>query len=103
MDLRTDFDQDAGELSVVAEDLGRVFINMVSNACYALDEKRQASEAKSESFTPTLVLTTKRIGESVEPAGSEITGREFPPNIMEKMFSPLLHHETVGKGGQDWD
>lgn len=97
VDLRTDFDQDAGELSVVAEDLGRVFINMVSNACYALDEKRQASEAKSESFTPTLVLTTKRIGESVELRIRD-NGTGIPPNIMEKMFSPFFTTKPSEKG-----
>ena len=97
VDLQTDFDQDAGDLSVVAEDMGRVFINMVSNACYALDEKRQAIESEFESFTPTLVLTTKRVGESVEVRIRD-NGTGIPPNIMEKMFSPFFTTKPSEKG-----
>ncbi len=97
VDLQTDFDQDAGELSVVAEDLGRVFINMVSNACYALDEKRQANDSALESFTPTLVLTTKRMEDSVEVRIRD-NGTGIPPNIMKKMFSPFFTTKPSEKG-----
>ena len=97
LDLQTEFDQDAGELSVVPEDLGRVFINMVSNACYALDEKRRASEAELGSFMPTLLLTTKRVEDSVEVRIRD-NGTGIPPNIMEKMFNPFFTTKPSDKG-----
>ena len=97
LDLRTEFDQDAGEVSVVPEDIGRVFINMVSNACYALDEKRRAIEAEFGSFMPTLLLTTKRVGDSVEVRIRD-NGTGIPPNIMEKMFNPFFTTKPSEKG-----
>ena len=97
LDLQTEFDQDVGELSVVPEDLGRVFINMVSNACYALDEKRRAIEAEFESFKPTLLLTTKRVEDSVEVRIRD-NGTGIPPNIMEKMFNPFFTTKPSDKG-----
>ena len=97
LDLHTEFDQDAGELSVVPEDLGRVFINLVSNACYALDEKRRAIEAELGSFMPTLVLTTKRLEDSVEVRIRD-NGTGIPPNIMKKIFSPFFTTKPSEKG-----
>ena len=97
LDLKTEFDHDAGELSVVPEDKGRVFINMVSNACYALDEKRRAIEAESGSFMPTLLLTTKRMEDSVEVRIRD-NGTGIPPNIMEKMFNPFYTTKPSDKG-----
>ena len=97
LDLQTDFDQDADELSVVVEDMGRVFINMVSNACYALDEKRQHIESESGSFMPTIMLSTKRLEDSVEVRIRD-NGTGIPPNIMEKMFSPFFTTKPSDKG-----
>ncbi len=97
LDLKTEFDENAGEVSVVPEDVGRVFINMVSNACYALDEKRRAVEAEFGTFIPTLSLTTKRMENSVEVRIRD-NGTGIPPNIMEKMFSPFFTTKPSGKG-----
>ena len=41
LDMQQDLDPELGEIAVVPQDLGRVFLNIVSNACYATDEKRQ--------------------------------------------------------------
>ena len=41
LSIERDFDDAVGELNVVSQDLGRVFLNMVSNSCYATDERRQ--------------------------------------------------------------
>ena len=97
LDLQTEFDQEAGELSVVPEDMGRVFINMVSNACYALYEKRRAIEAEFGSFMPTLLLTTKQVEDSVEVRIRD-NGTGIPPNIMEKMFNPFFTTKPSEKG-----
>ena len=97
LDLKTEFDENAGEVSVVPEDVGRVFINMVSNACYALDEKRRAVEAEFGTFIPTLSLTTKRMENSVEVRIRD-NGTGIPPNIMEKMFSPFFTTKPSGEG-----
>ena len=97
LDIKTDFDEDAGEVYVVPEDIGRVFINMVSNACYALEEKRRAVEAEIGTFKPMLSLTTKRLEDSVEVRIRD-NGTGIPPNIMEKMFNPFFTTKPSGTG-----
>ena len=62
---REDLDPEVGEISVVPQDLGRVFLNVVSNACYATADKLLAA-GPAASFQPTLWLTTRREAEQVE-------------------------------------
>ena len=52
LDLQYDLDPEMGELEVIPQDLGRVFLNMVSNACYATNEKRGAAGGKWREFFP---------------------------------------------------
>ncbi len=68
LDLQQDFDLNVGELDVVPQDLGRVFLNMVSNACYATNQKRRAAiEAGDEaSYSPTLLLSTRHDDDQIE-------------------------------------
>ena len=61
LDMLQELDPDMGEIEVIPQEIGRVFLNMVSNACYATDEKRRKSvEMGGNSYMPTLLLTTKR-------------------------------------------
>jgi two-component system NtrC family sensor kinase len=39
--LKTDFDESIGKISIVPQDIGRVLLNLYNNAFYALNEKKQ--------------------------------------------------------------
>ena len=54
LDLQFDLDPDMGELEVIPQDLGRVFLNMVSNSCYATNEKRGGVDGKGRELLPGL-------------------------------------------------
>ena len=56
LDMKQDLDPQMGRLEVIPQDLGRVFLNMVSNACHAADEKRRAAagEKGGAVYSPTL-------------------------------------------------
>ena len=96
-----DLDPDMVECEVVPQDLGRVFLNMVSNACYATDEKRKnltASAGEDEPrYDPTLKLAT-RCG----PDGIEVrirdNGSGMPPEVAEKIFNPFFTTKPTDKG-----
>ena len=79
LDPQQDFDPEMGELEVIPQDLGRVFLNMVSTACYATDEKRRlATEANGDPYMPTLLLTTHR-GEDHAEIRIRDNGNGTPP------------------------
>ena len=65
LDWQEDLDPNMGEIAVVPQDLGRVFLNMVGNACDATAEKRAAARP-GDSYSPTLWLTTRRGVDDVE-------------------------------------
>ena len=96
--IETDFDPDAGQIEVVPQDLGRVFLNMVGNACYATDEKRRAIEADDgETFFPTLSLSTRRMDDRIEVSIRD-NGNGIPPEVVDKIFNPFFTTKPTDKG-----
>ena len=100
LDWKADLDPEVGEMEVVTQDLSRVFLNLVSNACYATDEKRRASletPADGEPYVPTLWLTTKRGEETCEIRVKD-NGDGMPPEVIEKIFNPFFTTKPTGQG-----
>ena len=100
IDLQQDFDQDVGELDVIPQDLGRVFLNMVSNSCHATHEKRLARvEAGngSEAYSPTVWLTTRRNEEQIEVRIRD-NGNGIPDDVIDKIFNPFFTTKPTDQG-----
>ena len=98
LDMLQELDPDMGEIEVIPQEIGRVFLNMVSNACYATDEKRRKSvETGGNSYMPTLLLTTKR-GEEYVEIGIRDNGTGMPPEVIEKIFLPFFTTKPTDKG-----
>ena len=99
LNLDQDFDPNMGEVEVIPQDLGRVFLNMVSNACYAADEKRRsiAEKGDSEPYEPTIFLTTRRSEDSVEVRIKD-NGMGIPADIVDKIFNPFFTTKPPDQG-----
>ncbi len=100
LDTKRSLDPEMGELEVIPQDMGRVFLNMASNACYATDEKRRAIEeagTTAEPYAPTLSLTTKRMEHLVEVRIRD-NGNGMPPEVVEKIFNPFFTTKPTGQG-----
>ncbi len=102
LDIRQDLDPDMGELEVIQQDLGRVFLNMVGNACDATDERRRESEEAGrepgvERYAPTLWLATKRYEDKVEVRIKD-NGKGMPPHVIESIFIPFYTTKPTGQG-----
>ncbi len=101
-EIRHDLDPELGEMQAIPQDLGRVFLNMVGNACYATDEKRRAIEEAGgnrgdDRFFPTLWIATKQLGEGVEVRIKD-NGSGMPPEVVEKIFNPFFTTKPTGQG-----
>ena len=92
--IEREFGPDVGTLEVIPQDLGRVFLNMVGNACYATDEKRRNM---TETFFPTLTLKTERDDEHVTIRIRD-NGNGMPPEVKEKIFNPFFTTKPTGEG-----
>ena len=96
LDIKEELDEAVGELEVVPQDLGRVFLNMVSNACYATNEKRHSSETASD-YAPTLWISTRRMPDQVEIRIRD-NGNGIPPDVVDKIFNPFFTTKPTDQG-----
>ena len=100
LDVQYDLDAQMGELEVIPQDLGRVFLNMVANACDATDDKRRAGAGDGEGgnpYLPTLQISSER---SAERAVIRIEDNAdgMPPAVVAKIFTPFFTTKPAGKG-----
>ena len=97
--LEEEFDPDMGQLEVVPQDLGRVFLNFVANAGYATNKKqKELIEAGTVGdYVPTVWLKTQRTEDkailSVRDNGSGI-----PPDVAAKIFDPFFTTKPTNEG-----
>ncbi len=100
LNLQQDLGPNVGEGDVIPGDLGRVFLNIVGNACHATDEKRVASQqagSDGERYAPTLWLTTRRGEEDIEIRIKD-NGSGIPQHIIESIFNPFFTTKPTGQG-----
>ena len=88
---------EVGQVEVVPQDMGRVFLNLVTNACYAINERRQAEQEKGADYRPTLTLTTRRFDDRVEVVVRD-NGSGIPEDVVEKIFNPFFTTKPTDRG-----
>jgi signal transduction histidine kinase len=87
-------DSSIGDLNVFPQDLSRVFLNIVNNSCYALNEKRKSG---GKEFVPHITLTTHNNDNSVQIRIRD-NGSGIPADVVEKVFNPFFTTKPTGKG-----
>jgi signal transduction histidine kinase len=74
--------------------LSRVFLNVISNACYAVTQKKKAL---GDSFSPTLSVRSKNLGDKIEIRIRD-NGTGIPETIRNKIFNPFFTTKPTGQG-----
>jgi len=92
--IEKDYDETIGKLNVVPQDLSRVFLNIVNNACYAAHQKKRTH---LDGFSPTLSTSTKNLGDKIEFRIRD-NGNGIPKDIREKIFNPFFTTKPTGQG-----
>ena len=101
--LRQDFDPGLGLVNVVAPDLGRVLLNLCTNALYAVHERQQLAAAgpgeEVAPYVPGVVVSTRRAadGQAVEIRVRD-NGTGMPAEVQAKIFQPFFTTKPVGEG-----
>ena len=87
-----------GTVRAVPQDISRVFLNLVNNACYATHErKQQADERGEQGYVPTLTVATRNLGETVEVRIRD-NGKGIPPEVRDRIFNPFFTTKPTGQG-----
>ncbi|NQE38289.1 Sensor protein ZraS [Microcoleus sp. IPMA8] len=92
--IETDYDNDIGQVEVVPQDIGRVFLNIISNACYAAHKKQQ--EMGSE-FSPILDVKTRNLEGRIEIRIRD-NGAGIKPEVLDKIFNPFFTTKPPAEG-----
>jgi len=96
--VERDYDPSIGMMEVVPQDLSRVFLNLVNNACYATHEKSKAVAANGRvDYKPTLTVSTKKAGDTVEVHVRD-NGDGIPDEIRDRIFNPFFTTKPTGQG-----
>ena len=101
--LDTDYDETIGNINIVPQDIGRVILNLITNAFYAVDEKKKASLEKSSlqnltsQYEPTILVSTKKIGNKVEIKVAD-NGNGIHQKVLDKIFQPFFTTKPSGQG-----
>ena len=98
--IEKEYDATVGRLEVVPQDLSRVFLNIVNNACYAAYQKKTANskeQTANNDFTPTLAVATKKFADKVEIRIRD-NGNGIPKEIRDKIFNPFFTTKPSGQG-----
>lgn len=109
--MKTEFDETIGIINIVSQDIGRVILNLISNAFYAVNEKykdestklkaegEESSYAKAlkDKYEPTVSVSTRKEGNKVLISVKD-NGNGVPDSIKEKIFQPFFTTKPTGQG-----
>jgi two-component system, NtrC family, sensor kinase len=96
----TDFDEALPKINVIPQDIGRVLLNLINNAFYAVQVKTHGGASLQQTpspYNPTVTVSTKNIGDRIEISVKD-NGSGIPPEIVDKIFQPFFTTKPTGQG-----
>lgn len=92
--ITKDFDIGVGKISVVPQDIGRVFLNIYNNAFYAVSEKKKEIH---EAYEPSVFVSTEKLNGMVKISVRD-NGNGVSQNMVNKIFQPFFTTKPAGQG-----
>jgi signal transduction histidine kinase len=92
--MKADFDPSIGYIGIIPQDIGRVLLNLINNAFYAVDERKKQ---EPEGYEPVVSVSTKNLGDEVLISVKD-NGNGIPKTILDKIFQPFFTTKPTGEG-----
>jgi signal transduction histidine kinase/ligand-binding sensor domain-containing protein len=93
-DFQLDLDQSISKINLVPQDIGRVLLNLINNAFYAVDSRSRQS---SNGYKPMVQVTTRQKNGHIEIRVRD-NGSGIPVEIQNKIFQPFFTTKPTGHG-----
>ena len=96
--MQTDFDNHIGKINTIPQDIGRVLLNLFTNAFYAVNEKKAASVSSgSGTYEPTVSVSTTKLRNEIEIRVRD-NGMGIPQKVVDKIYQPFFTTKPTGEG-----
>jgi signal transduction histidine kinase len=82
------------KVNVIPQDIGRVILNLINNAFYAVNEKKKQLPG---GYEPSVVVSTKRLKDQVVISVAD-NGNGILPKHLDKIFQPFFTTKPTGQG-----
>jgi signal transduction histidine kinase len=105
-DIKTEFDDSIGKINIIPQDIGRVLLNLINNAFYAVGNKNLSalsnltglqSKLESKAYKPTVTVSTRKKGNMIEISVKD-NGPGIPSKVLDKIFQPFFTTKPTGDG-----
>ena len=90
----TNFDQNIRKINVIPQDIGRVILNLITNAFYSVAEKKQLN---IPGYEPTVSVSTMKENGNVVIKVKD-NGNGIPPKVLDKIYQPFFTTKPTGQG-----
>jgi two-component system NtrC family sensor kinase len=97
--IKTDFDESLKHINIIPQDIGRVILNLLTNAFYAVNERKKEAPQPPEggAYEPMVSISTHRLGDHIEIKVAD-NGNGIPDAVKEKIFQPFFTTKPSGSG-----
>lgn len=92
--LETHLDDNIKNISIVPQDIGRVVLNLITNAFYVVNEKKKS---QIEGYEPNVTVQTKKEENTIEIHVTD-NGNGIPKKVLDKIFQPFFTTKPTGQG-----
>ena len=98
--MKTEFGESIGKINIIPQDIGRVILNLITNAFYSVTEKKKQ---QPDGYEPTVTVRTSRIPPSGGRGARVLisvkdNGYGIPQKVMDKIFQPFFTTKPTGQG-----
>ncbi len=94
-DYSMELDETMGKINIIPQDMGRVLINLINNAFYAVNQRKLLST--DENYTPSVSVTTQQLEKAIEIRVKD-NDNGIPDSIKQKIFQPFFTTKPTGEG-----
>ncbi|WP_282121753.1 ATP-binding protein [Algibacter mikhailovii] len=97
--METDYDTTVGNIQITPQDMGRVILNIITNAFYAINDKKKQliNNSADNSYQPTVWVSTKKEKDNILISVKD-NGNGIPQKAIDKIFQPFFTTKPTGEG-----
>ena len=92
--MKTSYDESIGTINIISQDIGRVILNLITNAFYSVNEKKKSGAGHYE---PIVSVITKKLKDHIEISVAD-NGNGISAKLLDKIFQPFFTTKPTGQG-----